>query len=348
MSWRGQLQRLRRLAWSALESYGLPVYSLTPLRHEANTTFRLTAGNGSRYVLRIHPPGSRTVEAIRSEMLWLAALRRDTDLQVPEPNPTRDGSLLVLAEGEGVPEPRVCVLFRWLEGRFLDDRLTPAHLARVGILTARLQEHAAQWQPPDGFVRGRVDNLTAAARASSRYDPSSTSASDLAPRPSEHDAEQLIRLATDLHSVEDGRTVRTAIDRVRQVLNELGYGPEVFGLIHGDLHQENYCFHRGEVRAIDFDDCGYGHYLFDLNVTLIEVQHLPRYPALREALLAGYRQIRPLPHAHEGYLDTFFALRRLQLLAWVLDSREHPAFRDEWFEWSRDLLNGIGPFLDSK
>lgn len=36
------------------------------------------------------------------------------------------------------------------------------------------------------------------------------------------------------------------------------------GLIHGDLHQENYLFCRGAVGAIDFDDCGYGHFLCQL------------------------------------------------------------------------------------
>ena len=35
-------------------------------------------------------------------------------------------------------------------------------------------------------------------------------------------------------------------------------GPDVFGLIHAHLHQENCLIHRGEVRAIDFDHCGYG------------------------------------------------------------------------------------------
>jgi Ser/Thr protein kinase RdoA (MazF antagonist) len=62
---------------------------------------------------------------------------------------------------------------------------------------------------------------------------------------------------------------------VRQAQRELGASPDVFGLIHSDLHQENYLFHRGRVRAIDFDDCGWGHFVYDLAVTLSELQHLP-------------------------------------------------------------------------
>jgi Ser/Thr protein kinase RdoA (MazF antagonist) len=99
--------------------------------------------------------------------------------------------------------------------------------------------------------------------------------------------------------------------------------------------------------AIDFDDCGYGHYLFDLNVTLLEVQHLRTYTTLRTALLEGYRRIRPLPSNHEAYLATFFILRRLQLLMWVLQSREHPAFRAWWREAAEDDLGRLQQMLEA-
>ena len=46
---------------------------------------------GKRYVLRIHRAGTPTVESVGAELAWLAALRRDTALEVPAPVPTRDG-----------------------------------------------------------------------------------------------------------------------------------------------------------------------------------------------------------------------------------------------------------------
>ena len=148
-----------------------------------------------------------------------------------------------------------------------------------------------------------------------------------------------MQLVTDLCSRADGTLVAHAIDLIRRTQHELGYDPSVFGLIHADLHQENYLFHHGRVCAIDFDDCGFGHYLFDLNVTLLEVQCHSHYAALRTALLAAYRQVRSLPAAHESHLDAFFALRHIQLLVWVLQSREHPTFRDRWRTWAQEELH---------
>jgi Ser/Thr protein kinase RdoA (MazF antagonist) len=111
-------------------------------------------------VLRIRP-GVHTPATIASEMAWLQAVRRDTGLGVPEPVAARDGSLVQLARAAGVPRPRVCVLLRRLEGRFVDEGLTPRHLRAVARLQVALQEHTAGWTPPEDFARPRVDTLTA-------------------------------------------------------------------------------------------------------------------------------------------------------------------------------------------
>jgi Ser/Thr protein kinase RdoA (MazF antagonist) len=344
---RGQLGRLAQLAHVALAEYGVTAARLTPLRHEYNTTFRVDAMDGARYTLRIRPPGRLTPEAIRSELRWLAALRRDTALGVPEPVSTLDGALLTTVTAVGVPEARHCVLFRWLDGRFLHDGLTPAHLALVGAFMARLHEHTAHWTPPEDFVRSRVDHLTVDGRGLAPLTPSAARTSAPDGEVARAEAAHAVRLVAALCSAEDAATVEAAIERVWATLRELGTGLDHFGLIHADLHQENYLFARGEVRAIDFDDCGWGHHLFDLAVTLIEIRHLPHYPARRAALLAAYRSIRPLSAAHERHLDTLFALRNLQLLLWALDSRDHPAFRDRWREWATDELQLLRAFLDA-
>ncbi|MER3442585.1 MAG: hypothetical protein C4333_00045 [Meiothermus sp.] len=116
LSHRAQVLRLRWLARAALEHYDLEVRRLALLRHSYNTIFRVWAADGQRYVLRVNLPGVRRLEQIRAEMAWLAALRRNTGLQVPRPMPNRSGELVTTAHAPGVPEPRHCALFGWLSG----------------------------------------------------------------------------------------------------------------------------------------------------------------------------------------------------------------------------------------
>jgi Ser/Thr protein kinase RdoA (MazF antagonist) len=336
----GQLRRLRQLAVKALAAYDIQRSQLTALQHEGNTTFRVDVANGERYVLRIHHPTLRTVETVRSEMMWLAAVQQETELVVPEPMPTHDGDLLKVISVEEVPESRICVLFRWIPGRFIDDRLSPSHLERVGEFMARLQLHGAQFRPPPGFARGRLDNLTESARraAGKAFLRQQTD------NPADETA--AIRLVTEICSPADGARVAALIREVREVQHIVGQKPETFGLIHGDLHQDNYFFHQGQVRAIDFDDCGYDYYLYDLAVTLSEVNWRQNTPALRKSFLAGYRRVRSLSPGHESYLDTFIALRDLQLIIAKIEMRNHPAFRDGWASSVREMLQDVKNFLE--
>ena len=340
LTYRGQLRRLRRLALKALEAYGMDGPHLTALLHEDNTTFRIDAADGERYVLRIHRPTGKTVAQVRSEMMWLTFLREETDLVVPQPVPRRDGDWVTVASVEGVPKARMCVLLRWLPGRFVDKGLTPSHLERVGAFMARLHLSAAQHHPPDGFVRGRLDNL---------YGKPAPIGEALARQQIDNpnDEATAIRVVTEVCSPEDGARVRKLIDRIRAVQRALGQGPETFGLIHGDLHQENYFFHQGRVRAIDFDDCGFGYYLYDLAVTAYEVGWRDNTEALRQGLLAGYRSVRALSPEHKGHLQTFMDLRDLQMMLWALEMRDHPGFRDRWQGWVRDTLQYIKEITES-
>lgn len=330
----GQLRRLRRLALHALTAYDIDQGRITPLAHADNTTFRIDTVDGARYVLRIHRATRKTPEEVRSELIWLMALCQETDLVVPTPVLTRTGDLLTLTSTADLPEPRMCVLLRWIPGRFVDNGLTPSHLERVGAFMARLQNSGAQFRPPDGFVRGRLDNLYGKPRGVSE-----AVARQHVENPD--DEATAIRLVMDICSPEDGRRVEKFIRRVRAVQLLVGQGPDTFGLIHGDLHQENYLFHQGQVRAIDFDDCGYGHYLYDMAVTLFNVRFRENTPLLRERFLVGYRSVRPLSVEHEHYLDTFMDLRDLQMMIWEIEMRNHPAFRASWAAEVRETLNYI-------
>ena len=105
LTYRGRALRLRRMALAALEHYDLAVRRVRLVTNEMNGIFRVDTMDGQKYILRVtDPSGCHDLEEIRSEMMWLAALRRDTDLGVPEPLTTRDGALVTTVEVPGVPE----------------------------------------------------------------------------------------------------------------------------------------------------------------------------------------------------------------------------------------------------
>jgi Ser/Thr protein kinase RdoA (MazF antagonist) len=342
---RGQLGRLRRLGRRALARYpgDLDQAPLTLLRHEQNATFRVDASSG-RYVLRISRPEPHFEASVASEMAWLAALRRDTRLLVAEPVAASDGALVVRGSDPGVPDARLCAVLRWIDGRFVNDGLTPQHMRRIGELVASLHDHADRWTPPPGFVRQRVDTLTTAAKAASFSSPEAANAANPCPTP--QDGDRATALVRELVSTADAALVERALARVRATTSTLGARPGGFGLVHADLHGENVLYADGVAGAIDFDDCGWGFHLYDLTVQISELTAHPRYGALRAAALDAYAAHRSLPKDAERHVDAFIVLRGLQIISWILESREHAAFRDDWQPWVRKELRWLATRVD--
>ena len=307
LSRRGQIGRLRRLALAALNQYGLSVSDVRVLTHWHNTTFRIVTEGGPEYMLRVHAAGHLNRQAIESELNWLHALRQQTDLLVPEPIALPNGQLLTEVEMPEVPEPRFVALFRWLPGRFQRQRLSPAKAYAVGAMTARLHNFVQQYELPAGFSRPTIvgfDLITADA----------------------------MNAAFARHkAIIDPRVppVFTAVvNRVMSELEAIGEGSDQYGLIHADIHQHNFLFQGDDMVLIDFDDCGLGHFVYDMGVTLFYRQRYGNYAAERTAYLEGYRAQRDFPVAMEPLIDSCIALRDVLLGLYVLSrSEDHPDAR---------------------
>jgi Ser/Thr protein kinase RdoA (MazF antagonist) len=332
LSRRAQLSRLRRLALDACRRYGLGVCRMEAVSHSFNTTFRvhgsLPPDVGVRcYALRIHRPGYQDPVAIRSEVEWLQAIRRQSDLAVPEPIPAADGSLVVFAGGPGIPTERPCVLFRWVEGRFAHRPLGPERLEEVGRFTARLHRLSVEFRPPPGFLRKRWDlhGLRGAAVGGSM--------------------DHALAALAEPHR----QLLWAAEASVARGLEALEGQPGGWGLIHSDLYRGNLLFENGEVRAIDFDGCGWGPYLYDAAVALTESRARPGYGLRRQAFLAGYRGLRPLPEEIVAWLDHLIAGRLLVHAVWFASHLEEPdcraqaaSFLPRHFGALRTVLGALG------
>ncbi len=86
-------------------------------------------------------------------------------------------------------------------------------------------------------------------------------------------------------------------------------------MIHSDLHFYNIIDDGGKMQIIDFDDCGYGFYLYDLGCTL--VTYSESLELLADCWSKGYETVRPLDDKDRSMLMTFVLLRRIVRLAWL-------------------------------
>jgi Ser/Thr protein kinase RdoA (MazF antagonist) len=293
---RGRARRLRPIARQALEERGLGDCSLEFLTDDTNTLFRARAASGPGFVVRIgvHGPIAHSPAEAQAETEWLASLR-ESGLKVPEPVPDRRGQLVSVLSASGVEGPRVVVVFRWLPGSLLQERLTPANLKAYGRLAAELHRHAAGFRPPGESPLPHYDRLFPFDQPEVLFGSPS---SPLLPPD---------RLAV----------FRRAAERVEEAIGRLeATGP--MRLLHGDFHVWNVLIHRGEPAAIDFEDLMWGWPIQDIGTALYYLFHRPDFAAVRDGFRRGYERVAPWPEAAPGDLETFIAGRALVLANDVL------------------------------
>jgi Ser/Thr protein kinase RdoA (MazF antagonist) len=265
-------------------------------------------------------------DSVAVELEWLTALAQDTPLQVPQPVATPAGAFLIHASHPGVPESRMCVLFRWVSGRHLRQKLYPGRLQRLGQCIGHLHNYSEHFRPS----RAGIDQCWDWERVfggQSIIGPAST-------WPGLSSDQQILFRAT--------------AERVRATMQRLGEEPSVFGLIHADIHTAYYLVEHGRIGLIDFEDCGWGYYLYDLAVVLdqIEAEYVEQAQVLRAALLHGYRQIRPLSADHEELLDIFIAMRLAELVRWFGSSNK-PEFEPSTTELLRQATDYMSRLLNN-
>ena len=293
---RGRARRLRLIARQALVERGLGDCSLEFLGDDTNTLFRARPSAGPGFVVRIgvHGPIAHSPAEAQAETEWLASLRA-SGLTVPEPVPDRRGRLVSVLSAAGVEGPRVVVVFRWLPGSLLQERLTPANLEAYGRLAAELHRHAAGFRPPGESPLPRYDRLFPFDQPEVLF---AAGPSPLLPPE---------RLAVFHRAAE---RAEEAIARLRAT------GP--MRLLHGDFHVWNVLVHRGQLAAIDFEDLMWGWPIQDIATAMYYLHHRPDFPGVVAGFRRGYEQVSPWPETEPGELGTFIAGRALVLANDVL------------------------------
>ncbi len=317
---------MRRAGRIALDQYDLTDATLESAAYVNNAVFKVTMGNGKKYVLRLHRPGHKLSEWIRSELVWLDSIRQHTSLQVPEPVMTKQGEILTSTPVDGLEAPVTAVVFNWIEGDSYPNEILPIDKARqAGEFLARLHTFSATFTAPADFSRPRLD-WNGLFGEESTYDPGEGA-----------------RIFTDEQKMVFGAVEQ----RVREVMYSIGQQANTFGLIHADFIAKNWLFKDESIAVIDFDDCSWGYYLYDLAPALLQFKYEPRYTALREAFLAGYTDNRSFSSDDERHLEAFIAARHLASCRWLAGNLHNPRIRERAADLITHRTGELRHFLET-
>jgi Ser/Thr protein kinase RdoA (MazF antagonist) len=309
-----QVERLDRLARRAISAYSLPDATATLHAYTNNAVYSVVDHSASfvkeaRYALRITRPDNKRLAWIRSELAWLSAIRRNTWLEVPEP-----AGHVYTGELEGVDSPVYGSLFGWVDGESkAQSEVSLEQIETIGEFAAMLHNFSETFEPPAEFDRPRLDWEGLFG--------------DDSPYRTESEDEHF----TDEHR----KTIQEAAAYVQSAMDNLGQASSEFGMIHGDLLPKNILFRDDQVCALDFDDCAYGYYIYDLSPLLWGYRDDARYPQIKAALWDGYTGVRELDDDHREALEAFIAARHIASCRWIAGNANHPDIRGK----ARDIIN---------
>ena len=290
---------LRHCAEDALQYWDLDLRDLRFVVASENAVFRVSAGDGAEFALRIHRQGYHSLAELESENEWTTALNA-AGISTPRPVQTRMGSAYATVPFGTAGNTRQVGLTQWIDGIPLSSTVAAGGAQSLtlycdlGAVMARIHEQAIVWTPSPGFVRHALD------------------------------AEGLVGDAPwwgpfwDVPEMDDAgkALVQAARHRMYRALVDYGKDRGTYSLIHADLLPQNVLVCNGRPYVIDFDDAGYGWHQYDMAVALVTVSERADFVDYRDALVRGYRSVRPIADEDLALLPMFIAIRGLAMVGW--------------------------------
>lgn len=279
---------------TALNCFGL-TEPCTPLPGYENHVY-LCQHNQKQAVLRIGHCEHRTVEMVQAEVAWLEHLHQG-GAPVVCPIPSLHGQK-VACFSVNAHDYFVATALSYAPGALISLRQAEAKtIQSLGHATALLHRLSRTFKAPLDVKFRRptweADHLAILSRITTRG---------------------LLR--------EGDALVIKRLKELMRAIRAKSHSQEDYGLIHGDLHDNNFHVFNHQVTLFDFDDAVYGHYAYDLAVTLVEtfpytLQDTTEVHAFVRTWLEGYQQVAPYPVSWLKDIDLFITARILSSLLFM-------------------------------
>ncbi len=284
---------------AAVDAAGLETTGLCyPLNSFENRVYEVELADRSRVVAKFYRPGRWRRGQVEAEHRFLAALAAEEIPACPA-LPFPDGGTVATIDGI------LYSLWRRQGGR-VPDELDPATAARLGRLVARVHTVGSRLADSD---RPDLD-----ADRYARQPVAWMAESGVLP-PSIRD-----RYLTAAAAIADA---------YEQQVDGVGRH-----LLHGDLHLGNLLRRDGLLWLVDFDDACLGPPVQDLWLAVPgrDEESL----RLRQALLAGYEELRELDRSTLALIEPLRGLRMIRYTGWIARRWHDPAFPAAWPEFGSD------------
>ena len=289
-----------------------------------NLTYLLEVSGIYKSILRVHRPGYRTDIEIESELDWLDKLQSENLMAIPSAIRGKNGARIQKIRSQKTGDVVNLVMFEFVEGYHPQEDQDHIELFHIlGQMAATLHEQVRQWSRPTGFYRQHWNLDTI-----------------LGENPVWGKWQDAPGITAEISSI-----LTRAEKSLIQSISAFGKSSQNYGLIHADMRLANILLNRNQLTLIDFDDCGFGWFLYDFAASVSFIENHPKLEDFKQEWLEGYREVQSISKSDENMIDSFVMLRRLTLLAWVGSHSESdepkllaPYFAQETAEYAETYL----------
>lgn len=252
----------------------------------------------AKYVLRIYRPGYHDKQEMLGELIWIRQLNLDTDLKTAAVLPGKNGEFIQnisISEDE-----ELCfeaVLFEYIPGENLSglsEQELFYYMGKIGEITAKLHLHVSEWKGA-AEIKRFTWNLKDLTGTEARWGDFSE-----------------MKTLTQWQK----KSYSSAIEVIMDRLGRYGKSRDRYGLIHSDLNINNILVNKNGIYILDFDDCGFGWFLYDLSTSVLEYFDEVLYKCIK-FWQAGYQRHRTLSKEDIEEIDTFVILRKIVRVGWI-------------------------------
>lgn len=330
LSGKERQELLTKMAEKSAGYWNIDIAAIAPLDLDTNALFTITDGNEQSFVLRISDPKNcHNSDELTAELLWLDALRRETDIDIRVPIKTVSGELFVTVEYPPVPEPRFVTVFDKVPGEELGKQLNEKNIREWGKLAARLHRHGREFSLPRGLNLRNYRSILPYCQ--SGFDPVEPILLDK--------VDEAVGIDSSKAS-----TYKKVIEILNREIDEIYRKHPRPILMHHDLHDWNVLVDGDRLYAIDFEDLILGQPILDIGVALYSISTKDECDEYIRFFKEGYSTILPWPEDYPGQLKKLFLGRRIMLVNWLLNS-QLPEDREVIPEYLGKLDQAVAAFL---